>query len=172
MEEKEAPGLRDMTVLLGEDATLEFREIAKFRIEIKSNCCGKNIIIIKETDASFVFFEVVPCAILSLWINCMSWEPQEKKRKEKDMIYTSVLGPVAPCIYNAAIVAAGLNATLLPLANPMAHLQREWSDPCSRVPPPNNTTRRSLKCFYSLQYIKNYIKILKNKNINLKWINK
>jgi hypothetical protein len=66
MEEKEAPGLRDMTVLLGEDATLEFREIAKFRIEIKSNCCGKNIIIIKETDASFVFFEVVPCAILSL----------------------------------------------------------------------------------------------------------
>lgn len=59
--------LRDMTVLLGEDATLEFREIAKFRIEIKSNCCGKNnIIIIKETDASFVFFEVVPCAILSL----------------------------------------------------------------------------------------------------------
>lgn len=27
--------LRDMTVLLGEDATLEFREIAKFRIEIK-----------------------------------------------------------------------------------------------------------------------------------------
>ncbi|KAJ6921109.1 hypothetical protein NC651_014631 [Populus alba x Populus x berolinensis] len=50
---------------------------------------------------------------------------KKKKRKEKDMIYTSVLRPVVPCIYNAAIVATGLNATLLPLANPVAHLQRE-----------------------------------------------
>ena len=50
---------------------------------------------------------------------------KKKKRKEKDMIYTSVLRPVVPCIYNAAIVATGLNATLLPLANPMSRLQRE-----------------------------------------------
>ncbi|KAJ6999044.1 hypothetical protein NC653_015010 [Populus alba x Populus x berolinensis] len=50
---------------------------------------------------------------------------KKKKRKEKDMIYTSVLRPVVPCIYNAAIVATGLNATLLPLANPMAHLLSE-----------------------------------------------